>query len=41
MVYYINKGKNFKTKLVDLSNKNKCWFIVVNYLLEYYVILAT
>ena len=24
MVDYINKGKNFKTKPIDLSNKNKC-----------------
>ena len=24
MVDYINKGKNFKTKPIDSSNKNKC-----------------
>ena len=24
MVDYINKGKNLKTKPIDLSNKNKC-----------------
>ena len=24
MVDYINKCKNFKTKSIDLSNKNKC-----------------
>ena len=41
MVGYINKGENLETKPIDLSNKKSAWIIVVNYPMEFYLILAT
>ena len=40
VVHYVNNGKNLKILFIQIIKTN-AWLIVVNYLLEYYLIVDT